>query len=201
MREQSVMALAGRLEKAQEPTDSQLVQRIHDGDRLAFDALLERYEARVYRLASRFTRGEQDAEDLTQEIFLAVYKSLGRFRGASSLSTWIYRVAMNHCLEYRRKRRLDVVPYTDELSLAADWRDNPESTAGRAELSREVNRALQQLSPQHREVVILHELHGLTYQEVAAILDVPVGTVKSRLSNAFQRLRPLLATYVVGDMP
>ena len=178
-------------------TERQLVERIQAGDRQAFESLLDAYETRVYRLALRFTDCIADAEDVTQEIFLGVYKGLGQFRGNSALGTWIYRVAMNHCLEFRRKRKLDCMPYDEELTLAStDWRENPFQSAERHELADKVEAALSCLSPLHRDVVVLHELQGMTYQEVAAALDVPVGTVKSRLSNAFRKLRDLLGGYV-----
>ena len=177
--------------------ERQLVERIQAGDRRAFEALLDAYETRVYRLALRFTNCVPDAEDVTQEIFVAVYKGLGRFRGNSALGTWIYRIAMNHCLEFRRKRKLEFMPYDEELTLASsDWREDPFQSAGRHELTEKVEAALNCLSPLHRDVIVLHELQGMTYQEVAAALDVPVGTVKSRLSNAFRRLRELLGGYV-----
>ena len=177
--------------------ERRLIAQIQAGDRQAFERLLDTYETRVYRLALRYTGTPSDAEDVTQEIFLGVYKSLGKFRGESTLATWIYRVALNHCLEFRRKRKLDSVPYDEELTLATrDWRDSPEQSANKGELSDRVEAALQCLSPQHREVILLHELQGLTYQEAASVLNVPVGTVKSRLSNAFRKLRDLLGGYV-----
>ncbi len=178
--------------------DRLLAQRIQAGDRQAFATLLDAYETRVYRLALRFTGSIPDAEDLTQDIFLAVYKGMAFFRGDSALGTWIYRIAMNHCLEYRRKRRLESVPYDSELTLTStDWREDPEKAAGKREVSEKVEAAINCLSPLHRDVVVLHELQGMTYQEVAVTLNVPVGTVKSRLSNAFRRLRELLGGYVV----
>lgn len=174
-----------------------LVERIQSGDLQAFEKLMDAYETRVYRLALRFTGNVADAEDVTQEIFHGIYRSIGRFRGNSALGTWIYRVAMNHCLEFRRKRKLDVVPYDEELALVtSSWRHDPVQSAGRQELSEQVEAAINSLSPLHRDVVVLHELQGLTYQEVAATLNVPVGTVKSRLSNAFRRLREQLGGYV-----
>ncbi|HLK57693.1 MAG TPA: sigma-70 family RNA polymerase sigma factor [Chthonomonadaceae bacterium] len=177
--------------------EQELVQRIQSGDKQAFESLLDAYETRVYRLALRFTGNVPDAEDVTQEVFLGVYKSLGRFRGSSTLGTWIYRIAMNHCLEYRRKRRLELTPYEEELTLVtSDWREDPVQSADHRELSEKVEAAINCLSPLHRDVVVLHELQGLTYQEVAETLNVPVGTVKSRLSNAFRRLRDLLGGYV-----
>ncbi len=177
--------------------EKELVRRIRAGDRAAFEELLDAYETRVYRLALRFTGNVPDAEDVTQDVFLGVYRGLANFQGNSTLGTWIYRVAMNHCLEYRRKRRLESIPYDEELTLAtSDWREDPAQSADKRELSARVEAALNCLSPQHRDVIVLHELQGLTYQEVAATLNVPVGTVKSRLSNAFRRLRDLLGGYV-----
>ena len=177
--------------------EQRLLARIAAGDRLAFEELLDAYQMRIYRLALRFTGSVADAEDLTQEIFLAVYQSAASFRGRSSAGTWIYRVAMNHCLEFRRKRRIESVPLEEETALPfMDARDDPLEQAGRSEMRRRVDTAISCLSPVHRDVVVLHELQGLTYQEVAAALDVPVGTVKSRLSNAFRKLRELLGGYV-----
>ena len=177
--------------------DQLLVQRLQKGERKAFEELLDTYETRVYRLALRFTGNVSDAEDVTQEIFLGVHKSIGNFRGNAALGTWIYRVAMNHCLEFRRKRQLDSIPYEDELTLVtSDWRDDPVQSADKQELTAKVEAALNCLPPHHRDVIVLHELQGLTYQECATTLNVPVGTVKSRLSNAFRRLRDLLGGYV-----
>ncbi len=177
--------------------ESQWVRRLQTGDRLAFEELLDAYETRVYRLALRFTGSIPEAEDTTQEIFVAIYSALPKFKAKSSLGTWIYRIAMNHCLEFRRKRKLDSLPYDEELALATtDWRDDPAQSANRQELSAKVEAALRCLSPQHRDVIVLHELQGLTYQEVATMLNVPVGTVKSRLSNAFRKLRGLLSGYL-----
>jgi RNA polymerase sigma-70 factor (ECF subfamily) len=178
--------------------EQSLVKRIQSGDRAAFEQLMDAYETRVYRLALRFTGNAADAEDVTLEVFHGVYRSIGRFRGGSSLGTWIYRIAMNHCLEFRRKRRLDTEPYDETTSVATgNWRHDPEQSATRAELSQHVEAAINSLSPLHRDVVVLHELQGLTYSEVAETLNVPVGTVKSRLSNAFRRLRDQLGGYVL----
>lgn len=175
----------------------QIAKRIQAGDKQAFEELLDLYETRVYRLALRFTGAVSDAEDVTQEIFLGIYRSIGSFRGSAALGTWIYRIAMNHCLEFRRKRKLDSIPYDEEIMLVSnDWREDPAQSADKQELATKVEAALGCLSAQHRDVVVLHELQGMTYQEVATLLNVPVGTVKSRLSNALRRLRDLLGAYV-----
>lgn len=180
--------------------EKRALKRIQQGDKRAFEDLLERYESRVYRLAIRYTNSVADAEDLTQEIFLGIYRNIGGFRGASSISTWIYRVAVNHCLEFLRRKRPECVPFGEELGLMAnDRRQDPVQAAGMSELSDEIEKALEKLSPLHRDVILLHELHGLTYGECAEVLAVPVGTVKSRLSNAFTRLRELLGGYVYEE--
>ena len=177
--------------------DRKLVQRILAGERQAFEAILDAHETPVYRLALRYTNSVADAEDLTQDIFLGVYNSLPRFEGRAALGTWIYRIALNHCLEYQRRRKPIPVSYDEGLQLSSrDWRTDPVAVAERTDLATHVEQALHALSPAHRDVVVLHELQGLTYQEVATALDVPVGTVKSRLSNALRRLRDLLGTYV-----
>jgi RNA polymerase sigma-70 factor (ECF subfamily) len=177
--------------------EQRILRRIQEGDKRAFEELLDQYESRIYRLALRYTGSVPDAEDLTQEIFLGIYRNIGTFRGASRLSTWVYRVAINHCLQYCRKRRLDTAPHIEEMEMpSTDWHNDPVQVATRQELAIQVESALAQLSPLHRDVILLHEMQGLTYQECAAVLNVPVGTVKSRLSNAFARLRELLGGYV-----
>lgn len=180
--------------------EKRLLKRLQSGERCAFEDLVDQFETRIYRLAIRYSDSVQDAEDLTQEIFLGIFRNIGGFRGASSLSTWIYRVAVNHCLEFRRKKRLDCVPYEEELGLAAtSRREDPEQAATMIELSDEVEKALEKLSPAHRDVILLHELQGLTYGECAEILEVPIGTVKSRLSNAFARMRQSMGAYVLEE--
>lgn len=180
--------------------DRRLAERIRTGDRGAFEEFLDAYGGRVHRLARRYARAETDAEDLTQEIFLDLYRCIGSFRGESQLGTWVYRVAVNHCLKHRARVRPESLPL-DESQAGQDWQSDPARCAQKRELSEQVRSALDDLSPLHRDVVILHELHGLTYGECAALLDVPVGTVKSRLSNAFRRLRDSLGGYVLGGKP
>jgi len=138
-----------------------------------------------------------DAEDLTQEIFLELYRGIGAFRGESALSTWVYRVAVNRCLRWvQRERRPDSAELNEETQAFADWRSDPAHLAANRELGEQVQDALHCLSPGHQDVVVLCEMHGLTYKECAAALDIPVGTVKSRLSNAFRKMRGLLREYV-----
>lgn len=176
-----------------------LVKRIVNGDRRAFEEFLDLFGARVHRLVRRYVENTSDAEDLTQEIFCDLYRSMSKFRGESALSTWIYRVAVNHCLKHRQRRKPDSVNYEDREIQASDWHVDPAQSAMKSDLASHVHSALKNLSPLHYDVVVMCELHGLTYQECATALDIPVGTVKSRLFNAIRRLRESLSAYMVDD--
>lgn len=181
--------------------DKRLVKRIQQGDRGAFEEFVDAYGARVQRLVRRYVENSSDGEDVMQEIFCDLYRSLGGFRGDSALATWVYRVAVNHCLKYRQRTRPECVPYEEQAisTESADWHADPMRSAVQGELRDQVQSALALLSPWHYDVVVLCELHGLTYQECAKVLDIPVGTVKSRLSNAFRRLRDSLGDYILGE--
>ena len=179
--------------------DRHIAQQITDRHPDAWAAFVDLYGPRLHRLARRYAPVEADAEDLTQEVFVALYQSLGSFRGESSLATWSYRIALNHCLKYAAKTRPITVPYEDAREMPAPDTYSPSHQSARRELSSEVDTALSHLSPSHRDTVILHELHEMTYAECAAVLGVPIGTVKSRLSTAFCRLRESLGGYVLSD--
>ncbi len=181
------------------PNDRQLASQIISGEPGAWAAFVDTHGPRLHRLARRYTACEADAEDLTQEVFVALYRSLPSFRGESSLATWSYRVALNCCLKYAAKIRPVTVPYDDARAEAAPLEHGPMHQAARRELTDHLHSALDGLSPDHRAVVVLHELHEMTYAECAAILSVPIGTVKSRLSTAFRRLRVSLSGYVLPE--
>jgi len=175
-----------------------LARRVAEGDRKAVEEFVDLYGGRVQALARRYADGA-DVDDLTQEIFIDIFRAIAKFEGRSQLSTWVYRVAVNHCLRFREKAAPPSVPYDDALEHAEASDGNPVHCAARGELRDHVHAALGILTAEHRDVVILHELHGLTYTECAEALGVPVGTVKSRLSNAFRRLRTSLGAYVGGE--
>lgn len=177
--------------------EKRLLKRMQKGEAEAFAEFVDRFGGRVHALARRYTRSEADAEDLTQEVFVALCKSIGNFRGESALGTWVYRVTVNICLKHQGRRPPEAAPL-DNLPIA-DSTPTPEEHAARTELSAQVEGALANLSDNHREVVVLHEMHGLTYAECAEALGVPIGTVKSRLFHAFGRLRELLGRYVRGE--
>lgn len=190
-----------------EPTDLELVERVQHGDPDAFEALVRRYQHRVYNHAIRMVRHPDDAADLTQEVFLKVYASLERFRGQASFQTWLYRVTANLCVDRHRSGRrspqvtssLDAPTETEDGEVEAaipDWDLNPEQSALTAELRQEVQTAVLALSDKLRAVVVMHDLQGLSYEEIAEALEIPLGTVKSRLFNARAELRERLLPYV-----
>lgn len=179
--------------------EMQMVRRIRQGERKAFAEFLDAYGTRVHRLVRRYVLNPTDAEDVMQEIFCDLYRSIGQFRGDSALGTWVYRIAVNHCLRHCQRSRADSVPLDEQEIEAQDWRSDPQQAAARGELNDQLQTALDSLSPPHADVVVLCELHGLTYRECAKVLDIPVGTVKSRLSNAIRRLRVSLTSYVIGE--
>ena len=179
--------------------EMQMARRIRQGERKAFAEFLDAYGTRVHRLVRRYVPNPTDAEDVTQEIFCDLYRSIGQFRGDSALGTWVYRIAVNHCLRHCQRSRSDHVPLEETEIEAQDWRSDPQQAAVKGELKDQVQSALDGLRPHHADVVVLCELHGLTYRECAKVLDIPVGTVKSRLSNAIRRLRVSLTSYVIGE--
>ena len=159
------------------------------GEREAFDRLVQRYQRDVYRLCYRYVNNHHDANDLAQDAFLKAYRAIGRFRGDSSFSTWLYRIAVNTCLNFRSSRRLDSEELPEELP------DRAPGAADRAqseETSRVVRRAVAELPEKQRATLILKVYHELTHEEVAGILGSSVGTVKANLFHALGNLRKLM---------
>lgn len=176
-----------------------LLARAKKGEIAAFESLMTAYENRIYSLALRSTGSEQDAADITQEVFLRAWKNLDSFRGDSSLSTWLYRVTSNLCVDFARKKAAEGMPTSidDEESPAADLADasrmaQPEAAAENSELREELQFALAQLSEEHRRVVLLRDVAGMTYTDIARTLGLEEGTVKSRLARARASLRKIL---------
>jgi RNA polymerase sigma-70 factor (ECF subfamily) len=186
---------AGALGKAS--PDRELVASCRTGDPVAFARLVALHEGLVFNLAARLLGDREEARDVAQEVFLQVYRTLGRFEGRSSLKTWIYRIAVNQCHNRRRfwhRRRRDREQALDEglQAAAAAGSPGPYAELLRRERARRVQAALLQLSFEHRSVLVLREVEGLTCEEVSSALGVPEGTVKSRLSRAREAMRTRL---------
>jgi RNA polymerase sigma-70 factor (ECF subfamily) len=165
-------------------SDADLVRRHLDGDRGAFDEIVTRHRNRVYAVALRICNRHEDALDVTQDVFLAAYRKLSGFRQEALLTTWLHRLAVNAALDLARKRSRRDHPSLDDAVEMADAAPGPDEVAADSVRAAEVRRALASLSPEYRAVVVLHDLQDLDYAAVAAALDVPVGTVKSRLHRA-----------------
>jgi RNA polymerase sigma-70 factor (ECF subfamily) len=159
-----------------EPPDADLVRRFQGGADQAFEALMTRHERRVYNLAFRMLGNAEDARDATQDAFLSCFRHLSAFRGDSAFATWLHRIAVNACYDSLRRRRESVSLDERPIEPAA----HPDH-AERAVLAVDIQRALIEVPADFRAVVIMHELQDMPLDEIAAILEVPVGTVKSRL--------------------
>lgn len=177
------------------PSDTALVARVLEGDLEAFGVILARHQGRVYSIAANFAANSDDASDLAQDIFLKAYRSLRSFRGQAAFSTWLYRIAVNACVDYTRRRsHAALVPLDDDLLLAeCDQGLGPEQAAERRQLRADLARAIGGLSTKLRAALILHDVEGLTHEEISRIVGCSVGTTKSRLFRAREEVRRRLA--------
>jgi len=174
-----------------------LIKKAQSGDTSAFANLVARHGSLVYNLALRTLDDPQEAEDVAQETFVRAWKALPRFRAESRLSTWLYRIATNLC--YNRlphlKRELAALDPHTEIDLPAD-RQGIEDALVSAELIEQVNTAVNQLPESYRLLITLRHIHGLSYAEIAAVANMPLGSVKTGIYRARQQLRNLLAQKV-----
>ncbi len=172
-----------------------LIRRCQRGDRLAIEALIRRYQNYVYRLCYLVMRTEQDAEDMTQETFIRACRALPRFeiREGISFEAWLYRIAVNCCRSRMRRRWYQVLPWPDPAPrLIAEPEAQPDRMLEQGEWRNEILEAVHSLGDKHRLVVILRYYAGLSNEEIARALDIPSGTVRSRLHTARQRLKVVL---------
>jgi RNA polymerase sigma-70 factor (ECF subfamily) len=185
-------------------TDKELVRRVQKGDRYAFDLLFSRYQHKILNLVSRYLKDPQDVEDVTQEAFIKAFRALPRFRGESAFYTWLYRIAINTAKNHlvargRRPPGVDVDMEDAEFMDGADAlrvSESPEAALERDELSAAIDLAISQLPDDLRSAVTLREFDGLSYEQIAHIMDCPVGTVRSRIFRAREsidaHIEPLL---------
>ena len=177
-------------------TVDELVRAASKGDEEAFGELVRLHEKKVYNLALRLCGSPEDAADVAQEAFLSAWKGLPSFRGESGFSTWLYRLTSNACIDLLRRtkrQRSEVSLDGEETGIdPVDPTPAPQEQAERAELRQAVTDALRQLGDSHRQALVLREMQELSYEEIAAVLDVDLGTVKSRISRARSALRKIL---------
>ncbi|HEV8339154.1 MAG TPA: sigma-70 family RNA polymerase sigma factor [bacterium] len=181
-----------------DPQEAALIARSQGGDLQAFDRLVAAHEDRIYHAAYRITGNADDARDAAQEAFLKAFRALPRYRHESAFSTWLHRIAVNASLDLvRRRPHVPPLPLED-VALPASV-GNPEPEAERSDLQRRVHQALGRLPHDHRVIIVLRDLQGLAYEEVAEVLRIPIGTVRSRLSRAREALRVLLIDLAPGS--
>jgi RNA polymerase sigma-70 factor (ECF subfamily) len=188
----------------QDDNDQELVRRVQAGDQSAFNLLVLKYQHRVLKLVGRFVNDSAEAEDVAQEAFLKAYRALPSFRGDSAFYTWLYRIAINtakNALVAQRRRPVDFDldlqdPEQFERQARLKESDTPEGVLLTDEIREVVERAMEQLPDDLRTAIVLRELEGLSYEEIAEAMDCPVGTVRSRIFRAREaidkKLKPLL---------
>jgi len=192
--------------------ETKLVERAQDGDRQAFQKLVEKYQRKVYGVCIGMLKDEADSKDVSQEVFIKVYRYIDNFNFESSFYTWLYRITVNKCIDFiRKQKRKKEVDYDDEILRDGDVEGDehilpsrlgidPDKAYGRKELRANMLKALETLSEKHRTILVLREVEGLSYLEMAEVLDVSKGTVMSRLYHARRYFQEAVEEYVGEDL-
>ena len=178
-------------------SDAECVRRLLQGQTDAFEILVRRHQKAIFNLVYRMLGDYDEAAEISQEVFLSAYRSIGQFRGDANFSTWLYRIALNHASTRRRnlaKWQQRTVPI-DATETANEQQLDPAETLEQKEIQEQVQKALNGLEPRDAMIILLKDLQDVPYEEVARVLEVPVGTVKSRLHRARQALKARLAPY------
>jgi RNA polymerase sigma-70 factor (ECF subfamily) len=188
-----------------QPDEAVLVKRARQGDLGAYDELIRRYQERIYATVYHMTSNHEDANDLAQEAFIKGYQALKSFKGGSSFYTWVYRIAVNKTINFLKQRKNKAHMSLDDLDFNAEHDPDlvalvsertPRREVNLAELHEKLNGAMQKLSEPHRLVVTLHDVQGLSHEEIAEIMECNIGTVRSRLFYARQQLQAYLSDYL-----
>ena len=182
---------------AEEIGDAECVKRVQRGDTQSFEILVRRHQNTTFNLIYRFLGDYDEATETAQEVFLSAYRSIQQFRGDANFATWLYRIAFNHASSRRKSLKSKLqrqVALGDDLVLV-DCGADPETSAERREIQQCVQQALNSLDRDDAQIILLRDLQDVRYEDIAETLDVPVGTVKSRLHRARQALRASLAPY------
>lgn len=205
-------AKRSRITPEERERDRALVRAVQGGDSVAFRELYDRYHRRAYAVAFGVLRNRQDAMDAVQEAFVKVHKHIQGFQGTSSFYTWLYRIVMNLSIDQVRRRKGTSLDYDDGIGRSDDEvagdgallptvsDANPRKTVLRRELVDAMQKALETLPEHHRAVILLRELEGLSYEEMARVLEVPKGTIMSRLFHARKKMQAELTPYLAGDL-
>jgi len=184
--------------------ESILIEKINGGDKDAFRQLFEKYTEKIFYLSLNLTGNHQDAEDLSQEVFIKMYKNIQQFKGEASLGSWLYRITVNTFLNTRNKKsfniirkskNLDKVKIWDEALSGAAVSDNPEESTQSVFIQKHINNALHKLSKKERTVFVLRHYNGIPLKEIAQQLNVSTGTVKSTLFRSLKKLQKELSFY------
>jgi RNA polymerase sigma-70 factor (ECF subfamily) len=196
-----------------EPDDLTLLRRFQEGDQRAFQLLVERYQRKVYAIAHGMVKDRDAAEDIAQEAFVRVHRYMDHFKGDSSFYTWLYRITSNLAIDHLRSHKARGEVF-DEASregesdslpemgvLGTRLGTSPQKSALRRELAEKMEEALAKLPEKHREILVLRELDGMSYEDLARVLKIPKGTVMSRLFHARAKMQKLLLDYLEGDAP
>ncbi len=175
--------------------DQKVIEEVLAGQSWRFEVIVKRYEKAVYTSAYAFLRNPQEAEDVAQDVFLSAYQRLSSFQGRSSLLTWLRKITFYRCIDVRKPKRAQPVRSLGEnaATLAQDSQVSPHAIAEGKEISQLVRDAIERLGTEHKNVVVLRDLQDLDYAEISEILDIPVGTVRSRLHRARLELRDILS--------
>lgn len=184
--------------------DRRLIAECLAGRRDAFGELVSRYQARLFNAAIRLVDNAEDAADVVQDAFLNAFQSLHTFKGDAEFFTWLYRIAFNTAISQKRKKRAAVSLDADGTDPGLEPDDpseyvKPGAALERSEEERQLHDAMNRLSHEHREVLVLKDIEGMKYEEIAEVLGVPIGTIRSRLHRARLELRDLLRTGYEGD--
>ena len=181
---------------AKEIGDAECVKRVQRGDTQSFEILVRRHQKTTFNLIYRFLGDYDEATETAQEVFLSAYRSIQQFRGDANFATWLYRIAFNHASSRRKSLNSKLQRHVAlEDDVVADCSADPETSAERREIQQCVQQALNSLDREDAQIILLRDLQDVRYEDIAETLDVPVGTVKSRLHRARQALRASLAPY------
>ena len=192
--------------------DLTLVKRVRDGDQRAFKLLVERYQRKVYAVALGMLKDKEEAMDVSQEAFVKVYKYLDHFKGDSSFYTWLYRITVNICIDVMRRKGAsggETEEFDENVAndlsearigaLGSRLGTNPQKSALRRELAEKIQEALATVPEKHRAILLLREIEGMSYEDLARTLEIPKGTVMSRLFHARAKVQKILSEYLELD--